>query len=118
MSKLPPIDQIKLSLPKLPPLSSPSKNKKSPKTKRVPTKDLNKVFVVIYIYLDDADEPDVKVFATKDVAIAYVENEIRKMEGQEDFAIDKNEEDMSWDVEGAHWEIREEIVRLDSQPYY
>ena len=75
MSNLPPIDQIKISLPKfnLPPLSSPSKNTKSlpPVTKsakpakRVATKDLNKVFVVIYIYLDDPDGNGVELYWDK-----------------------------------------------------
>lgn len=128
--KLPPIDQIKLTLPNLnlPPLSpsSPRSKKSLPplspkfsssaikKTSKVLTKKpktiTDKVFVVIYVYLDDADEPQAKVFSRKGAAINYVENEIKKIEGQEGFEIDDNETDMSWNVDGAHWEITEQTI--------
>ena len=69
------------------------------------------VFVAIYVLSDDSDEPQVKVFATKESAIRYVENEIRNYEGQEDFQIDETEEDMTWDLDyGVHWEITEQKI--------
>jgi hypothetical protein len=60
------LDQIKIVMPKfnLPPfplISSP----KSIKTTKAVEKNLNKVFVVIYINLDDPDEPQVKVSLEK-----------------------------------------------------
>lgn len=71
----------------------------------------NKVFVAIYVLSDDSDEPQVKVFARKESAIRYVENEIRRYEGQEDFQIDETDEDMIWDLDyGVHWEISEQEI--------
>ena len=71
----------------------------------------NTVFVAIYVLSDDSDEPQVKVFATKESAIRYVESEIRNYEGQEDFQIDETEEDMTWDLDyGVHWEITEQEI--------
>jgi hypothetical protein len=89
----------------------PVSSKNSPRQEQKTTKDTNTVYVVVYVLSDDSDEPLVKVFSNKKAAINYVEDEIRQMKGQEDFEIDENEEDLSWDLEyGVHWEISKQKV--------
>ncbi len=91
-----------LSLMKKSKAAKAKKAKAVPKAKKAPGKT---VYVVVYVYLDDANEPQVNVFGTKKAAIAYVQKEIRDMDGHDDFTIDPNDEELRFEREGSVHEI-------------
>ncbi len=128
MSRLPPLSSVKVTSGKtlppltngktlppltngktLPPLTSPI-GVNSTMTKKSKPKKERKIYIVLYVHFDDPGETRAKVFSNKFAAINYLEKEIRNIEGEEEFNIMDDSDDISLDILGMHWEIIEDEI--------